>query len=246
MKHRVRMDSLLVARGLAESREKAQAMILAGQVLADSQKITKSGHKVSPETDIRLLAKKKRFVSRGGEKLEGALDDFAIDVKGKTCLDVGSSTGGFTDCLLQRGAAKVYAVDVGTAQLHWSIRQDQRVVVCEKVNARYLSKETVPEPVEFVCCDVSFISVTLILPALLPLMAPSAGLVVLAKPQFEVGKGAVGKGGVVRDPTLHEWTVQKVSRSLVESGFTKLRTMESPIPGAEGNKEFLIYVSERQ
>ena len=221
-------------------------MILAGEVLADSQKITKSGHKVPPETDIRLLVKKTRFVSRGGEKLEGALDYFAIDVEGKICLDVGSSTGGFTDCLLQRGAAKVYAVDVGTAQLHWNIRQDPRVVVCEKVNARYLSNETVPESVEFVCCDVSFISVTLILPALLPLMTSSAGLVVLAKPQFEVGKGTVGKGGIVQDPALHAWTVQKVSHSLVELGFTKPRTMESPIPGAEGNKEFLIYVSERQ
>ena len=246
MKQRVRMDSLLVARGVSESREKAQAMILAGEVLADGQKITKSGHKVPPDTDIRLLAKKTRFVSRGGEKLEGALDYFAIDVEDKICLDVGSSTGGFTDCLLQRGAAKVYAVDVGTAQLHWNIRQDPRVVVCERVNARYLSKETVPESVEFVCCDVSFISVTLILPALLPLMMSSADLVVLAKPQFEVGKGEVGKGGIVRDPALHTWTVQKVSRSLVESGFKKPQTMESPIPGARGNKEFLIYVSERQ
>ncbi|MCY4585225.1 MAG: TlyA family RNA methyltransferase [Bryobacterales bacterium] len=246
MKQRVRTDSLLVARGLAETREKAQAMILAGEVLVDSQKITKSGHKVPPGSDIRLLTKKTRFVSRGGEKLEGALDYFAIEVEGKICLDVGSSTGGFTDCLLQRRAAKVYAVDVGKAQLHWNIRQDPRVVVCEKVNARYLSKETVPEPVEFVCCDVSFISVTLILPALLPILTPSAGLVVLAKPQFEVGKGAVGKGGIVRDPALHEWTVQKVSRSLTELGFTKPMTMESPIPGAEGNKEFLIYVSERQ
>jgi len=246
MKQHVRIDALLVERGLAASREKAQAMILAGEVLANEQKITKSGHKVAPETDLRLLGKKTRFVSRGGEKLAGALEYFAIDVEGKVCLDVGSSTGGFTDCLLQHGAAKVYAVDVGTAQLDWKIRQDPRVVVHERVNARYLTEETVTEPVGFVCCDLSFISVTLVLPALMSLMKHSAAIVVLAKPQFEVGKGEVGKGGIVRDPALHQRTVDKVCDALEGLGFLEPRTMDSPILGAEGNKEFLVYASQRQ
>lgn len=246
MRPRTRLDSLLVERGFVESREKAQAMILAGEVLADGQKVTKAGHKVPAEAEIRLLGKKARFVSRAGDKLEGAMEQFAIDVRDKVCLDVGSSTGGFTDCLLQRGARKVYAVDVGTAQLHWNLRRDPRVVVCEKVNARYLTEETVPEKVGFVCCDVSFISVTLILPVLIPLMAPAARMVVLAKPQFEVGKGEVGKGGIVRDPALHEKAINRVRGALTELGFHGLHTMESPILGAEGNKEFLIYVAEQE
>lgn len=246
MRPRTRLDSLLVERGLVESREKAQAMILAGEVLADGQKVTKAGQKVPAAADIRLLGRKTRFVSRGGEKLDGAMKHFAIDVRDNVCLDVGSSTGGFTDCLLQRGARKVYAVDVGTAQLHWNLRRDSRVVVCEKVNARYLTQETVPEKVGFVCCDVSFISVTLILPALIPLMTPAARMVVLAKPQFEVGKGEVGKGGIVRDPALHEKAINRVRSALTELGFHGLHTMESPILGAEGNKEFLIYVAEQE
>jgi 23S rRNA (cytidine1920-2'-O)/16S rRNA (cytidine1409-2'-O)-methyltransferase len=245
MKQRTRLDLLLVERGLADSREKAQAMILAGEVLADCQKITKAGHKVPAQADIRLLGVKKRFVSRAGEKLVGALENFAIDVHDKVCLDVGSSTGGFTDCLLQRGARKVYAVDVGTAQLHWNLRQDSRVVVREKVNARYLTEETVPEKVDFVCCDVSFISVTLILPALIPLMAPTAGIVVLVKPQFEVGKSEVGKGGIVRDPVLHDKAINRVRSALEDLGFHGLQTMESPILGAEGNKEFLTHAEQR-
>ena len=246
MRPRTRLDSLLVERGFVESREKAQAMILAGEVLADGQKVTKAGQKVPAAADIRLLGRKTRFVGRGGEKLDGAMKHFAINVRDNVCLDVGSSTGGFTDCLLQRGARKVYAVDVGTAQLHWNLRRDPRVVVCEKVNARYLTQETVPEKVGFVCCDVSFISVTLILPALIPLMTPAARMVVLAKPQFEVGKGEVGKGGIVRDPALHEKAINRVRSALTELGFHGLHTMESPILGAEGNKEFLIYVAEQE
>jgi 23S rRNA (cytidine1920-2'-O)/16S rRNA (cytidine1409-2'-O)-methyltransferase len=245
MTPRTRPDSLLFERGLVESRQKAQALILAGEVLVDDQKVTKAGQKISPDAEIRLLGRKTRFVSRGGEKLEGAMERFAIDVHGKVCLDVGASTGGFTDCLLQRGARKVYAVDVGRAQLHWNIRQDPRVVVCEKVNARYLSAETVPEKVEFVYCDVSFISVTLILPALIPLLTPTAAMVVLVKPQFEVGKGEVGKGGIVRDPALHEKAIDKLRSALGELGFHNLQTMDSPILGAEGNKEFLIYAAPR-
>lgn len=245
MTPRTRLDSLLVERGLVESREKAQALVLAGEVLVDGQKVTKAGQKISPDVEIRLLGRKVRFVSRGGEKLEGAMERFAIDVRDKVCLDVGASTGGFTDCLLRRGARKVYAVDVGRAQLHWNIRQDPRVIVCEKVNARYLSQEIVPEKVGFVCCDVSFISVTLILPALIPLLAPTAAMVVLVKPQFEAGKGEVGKGGIVRDPALHEQAIDKVRNALDELGFYNLQTMDSPILGAEGNKEFLIYAAPR-
>lgn len=245
MTPRTRLDSLLVERGLVESREKAQALILAGEVLADGQKVTKAGHKISTQAQIRLLGRKTRFVGRGGEKLEGAMERFDIDVRDKVCLDVGASTGGFTDCLLQRGARKVYAIDVGRAQLHWNIRQDPRVVVREKVNARYLNEETIPERVDFVCCDVSFISATLILPALIPLMTPAAEMVVLVKPQFEVGKGEVGKGGIVRDPVLHEKAIDKLRNALEDLGFHDLQTMDSPILGAEGNKEFLIYAAPR-
>ncbi len=245
MKERIRIDRLLVERGLAESREKAQAMVMAGEVLADGQKVGKAGQTVAAAAEIRLLGEKPKYVSRAGHKLEAALDRFAIDVDGRTCLDVGSSTGGFTDCLLQRGAQRVYAVDVGTAQLHWNLRQHSRVVVRENVNARYLSSEVVPELVDFACCDVSFISVTMILPALPPLLRPEAGLVVLVKPQFEAGKGQVGKGGIVRDPQLHSEAVEKVRAALTEIGFAQVREMESPILGAEGNREFLLYASQR-
>ncbi len=236
-----RIDLLLVERGLAESREKAQAIIMAGEVLADEQKVDKPGHRVRSDAEIRLLGIPPKFVSRGGQKLEGALDQFGIDVTGKVCADIGASTGGFTDCLLQRGAAKVYAVDVGAGQLHWNIRQDERVIVRERVNARYLTREILPEPPGFACCDVSFISATLILPVLAPLLLPEASLVVLVKPQFEVGKGQVGKGGIVRDPDLHRAAVEKVRQSLETSGFGRTAEMESPILGAEGNREFLLH-----
>ncbi len=246
MKQRVRIDQLLVERGLAESREKAQAMVLAGEVLADDQKITKAGRKVVPGAEIRLLGERPKYVSRAGRKLEAALDRFSINVKGGMCLDVGSSTGGFTDCLLQHGAGKVYAVDVGANQLHWKLRRDPRVVVHERVNARYLTKETVREAADFVCCDVSFISVTRILPALSALMKPEAEMVVLAKPQFEAGKGQVGKGGIVRDAALHRKAVEDVSAAVEQLRFEKVQVMESPLRGAEGNKEFLIYGSHRK
>ena len=241
-----RVDRLLVERGFAESREKAQAMIMAGQVLVDQQKVTKAGQKVDEGVELRLLGRLSKYVSRGGLKLEAAIEGFGIDVSGKICLDVGSSTGGFTDCLLQHGARKVYAVDVGTAQLDWKLRKDPRVAVHERVNARRLTKEVVPERVDFVCCDVSFISVTLILPALPPLMSPAAEVVVLAKPQFEVSKGEVGKGGVVRDPALHQRVIAKVTEAVRQAGFYKVLEQESPILGAEGNKEFLIYGAERE
>jgi 23S rRNA (cytidine1920-2'-O)/16S rRNA (cytidine1409-2'-O)-methyltransferase len=244
MKASQRIDLLLLDRGLAQSREKAQAMILAGEVLADEQKVDKPGHRVRPDAAIRLLGVPPKFFSRGGQKLEAALDSFAIDVSGKVCADIGASTGGFTDCLLQRGARKVYAVDVGAGQLHWNIRQDERVIVRERVNARYLTSEVLPEALEFACCDVSFISVTLIVPALTPFLRPAADLVVLVKPQFEVGKGQVGKGGIVREPALHRDAVEKVRASLEQAGFARTAEMESPILGAEGNREFLLHAWE--
>lgn len=245
MKDLVRIDQLLVDRELAESRAKAQALVLAGQVLADEQKVDKPGRRVRYDCSIRLLGQAAKFVSRAGFKLEAALDRFNVNVAGKTCLDVGASTGGFTDCLLQRGAVKVYAVDVGTNQLHWKIRQDPRVEVRERVNARYLSREEVPESCGFACMDVSFISVALVLPAAVSLLEPEAEMIVLAKPQFEVGKGEVGKGGIVRDPALRLAAARKVAEALSSAGFAKIETMESPVPGAEGNIEYLIHAAGR-
>jgi 23S rRNA (cytidine1920-2'-O)/16S rRNA (cytidine1409-2'-O)-methyltransferase len=245
MKDLIRIDQLLVDRELAESRAKAQALVLAGQVLVDEQKVEKPGRRVSPEAAIRLLGQPAKFVSRAGFKLEAALDRFRVDVEGKICLDVGASTGGFTDCLLQRGAARVYAVDVGTNQLHWKLRQDPRVQVREKVNARYLAREAVPEPCGFACMDVSFISASLVLPAVAPLLAPDAEMIVLAKPQFEVGRGEVGKGGIVRDLALRRAAAEKVAEALSAAGFERIETMESPLPGAEGNIEYLIHAAGR-
>ena len=243
MKPRVRIDRLLLERGLAESRQKAQAFVMAGQVLANEQKITKPGQQVAPEAEIRILGPAPRYVSRAGVKLEAALEKFHISVQDKICLDIGASTGGFTDCLLRHGAAKVYAVDAGTAQLHWKIRRDKRVMVRERTNARYLDSAAVPETVQFACCDVSFISATLIFPAIRPLLAAEAELVVLAKPQFEVGRGQVGKGGIVDDPALHQQVTAKVREALERTGFRRVGEMESPIRGAEGNKEFLLHGS---
>ena len=245
MKERVRIDLLLVEKGFAESREKAQAMVMAGEVLADGQKVAKAGQRVAAGAEIRLLGERPKYVSRGGLKLAAALREFSIDVRGKVCADIGSSTGGFTDCLLQHGAQKVYAVDVGTAQLHWNLRRDERVIVRENVNARYLSREIVPEPADFACCDVSFISVALIVPALTPLLKPNGELVVLVKPQFEVGKGEVGKGGIVRDPAKHRAAVEKIRTAIEKVGFRNVQEIESPILGAEGNKEFLLHASQR-
>ena len=242
----MRVDLLLVERGLADSRHKAQAMVLAGEVLIDEQKAEKPGRQVAAAAAVRLVGRRSRFVSRGGLKLEAALDRFAIDARGAVCLDIGASTGGFTDCLLQRGAARVYAVDAGTAQLHWRIRRDARVTVLEKTNARFLAVEHVPEPVDFVCCDVSFISCTMILPRLPALLASGAQMVVLAKPQFEVEKGEVGKGGIVRSAALRARAVEKVRRAVIALGFSAVEAIDSPILGAAGNKEFLLYAGALQ
>ena len=238
---KTRLDRLLVERGLAESREKAQALILAGQVFVGGQKAAKPGQLVSPDAELRLAGPPPKYASRAGLKLEAALDRFAIDVRDAACLDIGASTGGFTDCLLQRGARCVFAVDVGTGQLDWRLRQDPRVRVRERLNARYLAWDAVGELVDLVTCDVSFISVTLILPALAQFLHPGSRMVVLAKPQFEAGRDRVGKGGIVRDPRVHQEVVDKVSRAVRSLGFQHVEAMESPVPGAEGNREFLVY-----
>ena len=238
---RIRLDRLLVERGLAESREKAQGLILAGQILVDDQKVEKCGTLVEAQAALRIVGEACKYVSRGGLKLEGALEHFRINPDARVCLDVGASTGGFTDCLLQQGAGKVFAVDGGTNQLDWKLRRDPRVVVLEKTNARYLTFDRIGTPAELVTVDVSFISVTLILPALVPLLASPAELIILVKPQFEVGKGQVGKGGIVRDPVQHQEAVAKVSRKLLELGFSKLASVESPLLGMEGNREFFLH-----
>jgi 23S rRNA (cytidine1920-2'-O)/16S rRNA (cytidine1409-2'-O)-methyltransferase len=236
---KTRLDRLLVDRGLVESREKAQALIMAGEVLLNGQKASKPGQPVEPGAMVAVLARPP-YVGRGGFKMAGALQHFAIDVTGKVCIDVGSSTGGFTDALLQAGAARVHAVDVGAGQLAWSLRTDPRVKLHEGINARELRPEQIGEPADLLTCDVSFISVTLILPAAVALLQPSGQMVILIKPQFEVGKGQVGKGGIVRDPQLHEAACHRVTGAVREFGF-ETSIMESPIFGAEGNKEFLLY-----
>jgi 23S rRNA (cytidine1920-2'-O)/16S rRNA (cytidine1409-2'-O)-methyltransferase len=234
-----RIDQLLVERGLVETRERAQALILAGEVLIDGQKADKPGRSVSEDCRLELLAKLP-YVSRGGFKLAGALDHFKIDVTGKTCIDVGSSTGGFTDCLLQRGATRVCAIDVGKGQLDWKLRNDPRVDVREGINARYLSPPDFAERFDLAVCDASFISVTLLIPAFAPLLKEDGTMVILVKPQFEVGKGEVGKGGIVRDPVLHRAACDRVRLCVEQLGF-KTEIIDSPILGAEGNREFLLY-----
>lgn len=239
MKQRRRLDQLLVDRGLAESREKGQALILAGQILVDGQKSDKPGRAVVLDSKIEVL-EPPRYASRGGLKLEAALDHFGIQVAGTICLDIGSSTGGFTDCLLKRGAARVYAIDVGTGQLDWKLRNDPRVVLREQFNARFLSREQVPEPAGLAVCDVSFISITMILPVLPQLLAKDAEMVILVKPQFELERRQVPKGGVIRDPALHQQACRRVEDAVAQLGF-RSDIIPCPILGAEGNQEFLLY-----
>jgi len=257
---KLRLDKLLVERGLVASRERAQALILAGQVLVNEQKIEKSGAAVEPDVTLRLLGDDLQYVSRGGLKLERALDHWHIDVNDLGCLDVGASTGGFTDCLLQRGAARVIAVDTGYGQMDFRLRQDPRVRLLEKTNARYLTHEALGEFVSFVAMDVSFISATLVLPAVIATAFPSSdsgetgvlarpgtnskegkNVVVLVKPQFEAGREQVGKGGIVRDEAAQKAAVERVRQCLIQLGAQKTDHIESPILGAEGNREFLLY-----
>jgi 23S rRNA (cytidine1920-2'-O)/16S rRNA (cytidine1409-2'-O)-methyltransferase len=236
-----RADSALVERGLVESRAKAQALILAGKVFAGERRVEKAGESLAEDAPLEVRGQPHPWVSRGGLKLAAGLEHFAIDPTGLACLDIGASTGGFTDVLLAHGAAKVYAVDVGHGQLAWKLRQDPRVVVLERTNARHLTRDQVPGPVDILVCDASFIGLETLLPAPLALAAPGARLIALIKPQFEVGKGRVGKGGVVRDPALHEEVCARIEGWLnAQPGWQVLGLCESPITGPEGNKEFLI------
>lgn len=248
---KIRIDKLMVERGLVPSRERAQAMLLAGRVLVAGQKVEKAGTNVDSDADIRLLGEDLRYVSRGGLKLEAALQHWGIDLNSRTCLDVGTSTGGFTDCMLQHGAGQVIAIDTGYGQIAARLRNDSRVKLLENTNARYLKEAQLAEagpllPVTFIAVDVSFISVTLILPAVLQaaFRAPAAQsreLVVLVKPQFEVGRELVGKGGIVRDELAQKSAVAKVRGSVEMLGGRKLDVIDSPILGGEGNREFLLH-----
>jgi len=239
---RERIDKLLVERGLADSRTKAQAMVMAGVVLVDEQRVEKPSHQFNTNSAIRIKGDDDpttRYVGRGGLKLEAALREFQIDVTGFVCLDVGASTGGFTDCLLQNGAKKVFAVDVGHNQIDWRLRNDPRVEVREGVNARYLTPEDFPQKFDLVVMDVSFISVTKVLPAIVPLLASGGSIVTLIKPQFEVGRGEVGGGGIVRDEAKRSRVVEEVNNAARLLGLEVVNLIESPITGAEGNIEFL-------
>ena len=244
---KIRLDRLLVERGLTPSRERAQALILAGKVLVNEQKIEKAGASIDSDSTLRLLGDDLRYVSRGGVKLEKALKHWHIDLQGRICLDVGASTGGFTDCMLQFGAAKVIAVDTGYGQLDFRLRNDARVRLMEKTNARYLTREAMGEQADFIAMDVSFISATIVLPAVLGasiVNRPKAGaseIVVLVKPQFEVGREFVGKGGIVRDEATQLSAVKKVESTLHQLGVVGTDWIDSPILGAEGNREFLLY-----
>ncbi|HEX5320033.1 MAG TPA: TlyA family RNA methyltransferase [Stellaceae bacterium] len=237
-----RADHLLVEQGLAESGAKAQALILAGVVFAGDRRVDKAGATLDEETELRLAGRDHPWVSRGGIKLAHALDRFGIDPAGLTALDIGASTGGFTDVLLSRGAARVHAVDVGRGQIAWKLRQDPRVVLHEGTNARYLTRGDIPDPIDIVTCDASFIGLATVLPAPLALTAGQAALVALVKPQFEAGAARVGKGGVVRDPAIHREICGRVAAWVgALPGWTVDGLTESPITGPAGNKEFLLY-----
>ena len=240
MPAKIRLDKLLVARGLAPSRERAQALILAGKVLVAEQKLEKPGSSVDPQAAVRLLGEDLKYVSRGGLKLEFALEHWKINVRGRDCLDVGASTGGFTDCLLQHGARKVIAVDTGYGQIDIKLRQDARVRLLERTNARYLTREQVGQTVDLAAFDLAFISVTLVLPAAMAAAEPRE-IVVLVKPQFEAGREHVSKGGIVRDPAAQQAAVQRVHRAVDGLGGKEIEVTDSPILGAEGNREFLLH-----
>ena len=245
---KLRLDKLLVERGLVPSRERAQSLVLAGEVLVNGQKIEKAGTAVNPECEIRLLGKDLKYASRGGLKLEHALEHWQLEVREKSCLDVGTSTGGFTDCLLKHGARRVIAIDTGHGQIALELRRDPRVRLLEKTNARYLTRDQVGENVDLIVVDVSFISATLVLPAVVAAAFPEEttnrigrAMIVLVKPQFEAGREQIGKGGIVRDPAAQQQAVEKVRQAVTALKPTSIDVIESPILGAEGNKEFLLY-----
>lgn len=241
-----RLDVLLVNRGLVESREKAKAVIMTGDVFVDNQREDKAGQKFSEQAVIEIRGKKMKFVSRGGYKLEKALTVFPIGLQGSVCMDVGASTGGFTDCMLQNGAAYVYAIDVGTNQLAWRLRQDERVRSMEKTNIRYVTPEDIGEPVDFVSVDVAFISLTKVLGPVREIMRSGASMVCLIKPQFEAGREKVGKKGVVRDKAVHKEVIESVERYAKSLGFVIYGLDFSPIRGPEGNIEYLLYLKKEQ
>jgi 23S rRNA (cytidine1920-2'-O)/16S rRNA (cytidine1409-2'-O)-methyltransferase len=240
-----RLDILLVERGLAPSRERARALILAGQVRVDGQVVSKAGTPIQQAADIQLATPDHPYVGRGGLKLAHALDTFGVDVAARRALDIGASTGGFTDVLLQRGARDVIALDVGHNQLDWKLRNDPRVLVREGVNARALTERDVPHPVDIIVIDVSFISLTYILPGLPAVLAPGGDVIALIKPQFEAGRAEVGKGGIVSDPAVHEAVVARVTASAEALGFESCGLTPSPITGASGNREFLVHLRRR-
>lgn len=242
---KVRLDHLLVARGLCPSREQSKRHILAGNVLVNDQPITKAGHLIPDDSHIRLKEPPK-YVSRGGLKLEGALQHFQIDPTNYTCLDIGASTGGFTDCLLQHGATKIYAFDVGTNQLVWKLRSDPRVISRENYNVRHLDPNHIPDPLDLIVADVSFISLTLVLPPALPLLKPGGHALILIKPQFELSREEIGKGGIVRDPALHQKACQKI-QSYIQTVPNHIwqGLIPSPITGTDGNQEFLAHIQKQ-
>ena len=241
-----RLDILVTERGLVESREKAKTLSMEGQDYVDGQKADKPGDTFSEDAAVEVRGKGLPYVSRGGLKLEKAMREFGLQLQGRTCMDIGASTGGFTDCMLQNGAQRVYSVDVGYGQLAWSLRTDPRVVNLERTNARYLTREQVPEEIGFFSVDVSFISLTLILPAVRPLLAEHGQAVCLIKPQFEAGREKVGKKGVVRDKAVHEEVIEKIRSFALENGFSVLGLTFSPVKGPEGNIEYLIYLERSE
>jgi 23S rRNA (cytidine1920-2'-O)/16S rRNA (cytidine1409-2'-O)-methyltransferase len=239
---RQRIDNLLLQRGLVASRESGRARILAGDVLVNDRPVTKAGSLVDDTSTIRFRSVATPYVSRGGNKLAKALEEFRIDVSAKVALDVGASTGGFTDCLLQHGAARVYAVDVGYGQLDWKLRNDPRVVVLEKVNIRYLEIGALSSPIDVATIDVSFISLRLVLPVIKTLLKPGGDVIALIKPQFEVGRGRVGKGGIVRSSDEHQRVVDEIASAATAMDFQLYGVIESPLLGAKGNKEYLMHL----
>ncbi|PIP35544.1 MAG: TlyA family rRNA (cytidine-2'-O)-methyltransferase [Desulfobacterales bacterium CG07_land_8_20_14_0_80_52_14] len=238
-----RLDHLVMEQGFAESREGARRLILSGNVSANNRVADKPGSFFPENTRISLIREPAGYVSRGGDKLAGALESFSLKVSGCVCLDVGASTGGFTDCLLQHGAARIYAVDVGYGQLAWKLRNDPRIIAIERANIRYLPESAIPEPVDLVTVDASFISLKIVVPAVFKFMRPGADVVVLVKPQFEVGKSMVGKGGVVRDPRLHEAVLNDLTAFFSRQGLTVRAMVPSPLLGPKGNREFFMWLA---
>jgi len=241
-----RLDLTLVTKGLTQSRTRAQAMIMAGKILVNNCPVDKPGFYVSPDDTIELKGTDIAYVSRGGLKLEAALHKLQLDVTGAICIDVGASTGGFTDCLLQHGAERVYAVDVGYGQLAWKIRQDPRVIVIERTNIRHMAPDTIPAPVDLVTIDVAFISLKIVVPVILKFLKPDASILALIKPQFEVGKNQVGKGGVVRAPELHQQVIQELSDFFETIRLTPRSIYPSPLLGPKGNREFFIFLKQNR